>query len=139
MDLDLLTRQELLRYQDRSITLDEFRGWFRAVQWKLGDAETRARSPLARAVALYIAEYNLGHRTEVQLRGLLEEAASTVHVEVAGSLYDLLRWSVAETISAEVPVEARTPRVEGFELTTTPDPQKERQTTRVPRGLARSR
>lgn len=138
MNLDLLTREELLRYFADEISLTELRARLRPIAWKLGDAEMRATSPLTRRVALYVAEFNRGHRTEDELRRLLAEAAETVYVVATDSLYEVLRYSLAETIPAEPAAEARTQPVEGFETEASQSPRTRRRTTKAPPDLMRT-
>jgi hypothetical protein len=139
MSLDPLTREEVHRLLDKKATLADFRTWLRPVAWRLGDEAVRAESPLTRRVALYISEFNLGHRMEDELRRLLADEIATIHAEAAPSQRDRVIQTAAETIPAELRAEARTQRAAGFVTRPSQNRQTERRTTRVPRDLVRSR
>ncbi len=139
MNLDSLTRDELLRYLDNEIDLAGLRRWMRTTTWKLGDAHLRAASPMTGRVARYIAEFNLGHRTEDDLRQLFRDAAATVIVDATPSLYEVLLLSAAETIPAAVgPDAVHTKLATAFGQAASLNPRKGHRTTKVPRDRVRT-
>jgi hypothetical protein len=92
MSLDPSVREELTRLLEGQAGLNDFRQTFRPLAWRLGDVETRVESPLTRRVALLVSEFNLGHRTEPELRELFEEALRTVE---AGFGAPQPRWTAS--------------------------------------------
>jgi hypothetical protein len=74
MNLDSLTREEVIKFLADETSIDDFRAWLRPVAWGLGDdEETRIDSALTRKLVLLIAEYNLGHRAEDEVRELMAD------------------------------------------------------------------
>jgi hypothetical protein len=139
MNIDLSTHNEIVRFLGDEISLADFLAWLRPVEWSLGDEDLRKQNPLTRRVALYSAEYKIGHRTDAELRDLLAEASRTVWLEslspesLALTLRMSKRWEFG-TNSAEATEESfggDTPLAEGFVRATSQHPRTERQTTRV--------
>ena len=62
----------LRRYLRREISLSDFREWFDVETWGLpGESDSPARQ-LAGEIELRIAEFTNGHRTEEDLRAMLQ-------------------------------------------------------------------
>ena len=139
MNQDSLTRDAIVRLLGQETTLSEFRQWLRPVNWRLADEATRSANPLTRKVALYVAEFNQGHRTEDNLRELLAEATTTAYAEVTEALNFRLLDAVAQTIRENVRDEVRISRVPGYVTTGSLSPRIERRTTKDPTGLVGSR
>lgn len=132
MNQDSLTREQVLRFLDGQISLDEFRSWLRPVTGKL--REFPEPTPLTRRAALYIAEFNRGHRTEAELRQLLADETVTVYAEVAESLEDILTRAVAETTRDAIRAEVHIQPLQGFATSASQSRQtKHRTTTARPR------
>jgi hypothetical protein len=65
-------RDHLRRYLSHEISLDEFRKWFDVETWDIIDKCPTVTQQLAGEIELRIAEFTNGHRTEEELRNLLQ-------------------------------------------------------------------
>ncbi len=74
MDSGLLSdiRDRLRRYLSHEISLDEFRDWFDSETWDVIDKCSPATQQVAGEIELRIAEFTNGHRTEDDLRAMLQ-------------------------------------------------------------------
>jgi hypothetical protein len=74
MKSDLLSdiREQLRRYLANEISLDEFRHWFDVETWDIIDKCPPATQQFAGEIELRIAEFTNGHRTEDDLRTMLQ-------------------------------------------------------------------
>ena len=71
--LDLEIHDYLVRYLAEEISLQEFRGWFDASTWDLGErGANNDASDLAGEIELRLAEFSNGHWTEAELREKLQ-------------------------------------------------------------------
>lgn len=70
--------QQLSRYLAGDISVKELHQWLMPQFWTMDrEAEPDALA-LASEIGLYLAEYGAGHRTESELRSLLDSLASPV-------------------------------------------------------------
>ena len=63
-------RDGLASYLAGSLTLMEFHRWLMPFLWTINRQEDPLAYQRASKIALYLAEYGAGHRTEEELRGL---------------------------------------------------------------------
>jgi hypothetical protein len=71
-------RQQLSRYLVGGISVKELHQWLMPRFWTMDrEAEPDALT-LAREIGLYLAEYGAGHRTEPELRSLLDRLTTRV-------------------------------------------------------------
>jgi hypothetical protein len=139
MSLDSLTRDQMLRYLGHEIDLAEFRGWLRPVLWQLGgDTRSRKQNPVTRRVGRWVAEFNMKHRTEWELRELFAGEVATAYVEDAAAAFQVYLDTAAETIEAETPAARRSQSVEGFDSKASQHPQTKHRTTKAPPDLLRT-
>jgi hypothetical protein len=78
MKSDLLSdiRERLRRYLANEISLDAFRHWFDVETWDIIDKSPPATQQFAGEIELRLAEYTNGHRTEDDLRSMLQPLLS---------------------------------------------------------------
>lgn len=74
MDSDLLSeiRDHLRGYLSHETSLSEFRDWFDTETWDTLDSSSPATQQIAGEIELRIAEFTNGHRTESELRTMLQ-------------------------------------------------------------------
>jgi hypothetical protein len=92
-------QQQLSRYLENEITLDQFRDWFDDATWGLAAEPDSPLRRMAGTVELRIAELTNGHLTEDELCSLLRPL-------VPG------RASVVESMDFQIPVTSVEPAVE---------------------------
>jgi len=74
MKSDLVSdiREHLRRYLASEISLDEFRDWFDVETWDIIDKCPAVTQQFVGEIELRIAEFTNGHRTEDDLRAVLQ-------------------------------------------------------------------
>ncbi len=72
--LESQIRQKLGQYLAGLITLREFEEWFSPATWDVENSGEPAAATLTWEIELRLAEYSNGHRTDGELRELLQKA-----------------------------------------------------------------
>jgi hypothetical protein len=62
--LDLDIREHLARYLAGDDSFDAFRGWFGPATWEVERGDNARATQLAMEIQLWLAEMDLGHRSE---------------------------------------------------------------------------
>jgi hypothetical protein len=70
----------MLPYLGGHLALDDLRRRFMSIAWGLADERVIHDNPLTAKTSLYLSEFSRGHRTEAELRRLLLDLSSTLHV-----------------------------------------------------------
>ena len=80
--IDWNVRTHLQRYLLGEEILRAFQRWFTPIAWR--ETDHQSASKLVRTVALFLAEYTSGHRSEPELRNLfLEQLAGTASPDLS--------------------------------------------------------
>lgn len=64
-------RDQTARYLTGALSLNEFHLWLMPLPWTIDRTNDSLAFETASQIALYMAEYAAGHRTEPEMRGLL--------------------------------------------------------------------